>query len=133
METSTATARPANKYNKRHQSKRKPNFNARYGKLAVYIKICAQAHRTTKQTCCLCLKNSSEEIHHSYYIKPGITKAGLNGFPLCKPCHDIAHLPKNYMVCSRSHWNNKNTPEFHDRLVLGYNLLNISTSSGKQR
>lgn len=103
------------------------NWNARYkgnpnGK--PYRKLCAIAHTSSHQLCCVCLTRKSQEIHHSRYKKRG-DKPGDNVFPVCKACHiPVCHSPTNWVTHkSQPLWKNHNTPAFERRLRLGYALL----------
>jgi hypothetical protein len=98
------------------------NWNARYGDIKKYKKQCAIAHQSVKGLCCVCLTKPSEQLHHAKY---GCDRIGLTVFPVCLECHDlVCHSSLNWQKDkSNPVWNNQNTPEFTERLKLGYRLL----------
>ncbi|MFN6475297.1 hypothetical protein [Nostoc sp. DedQUE07] len=98
------------------------DWNARYGNTKNYKKQCAIAHKSVRGLCCVCLTHPSQELHHAKY---GCDRIGETVFPVCIDCHDnVCHSPKNWLKDKNNPvWKNKNTPEFTERLKLGYQLL----------
>ncbi|WP_375511786.1 hypothetical protein [uncultured Nostoc sp.] len=98
------------------------NWRKRYGNIKVYKKQCAIAHQSVKGLCCVCLVRPSEQLHHAKY---GNDEIGLTVFPVCLNCHNqVCHSSKNWNKDkTRPVWGNQNTPEFIERLKLGYKLL----------
>ena len=98
------------------------NYKKRYGNPRKYRKQCAIAHKSVHGLCCVCMVNKSEELHHAFYGKDII---GVSTFPVCKKCHDqICHSPRHWTRDKDNPvWGNKNTPQFLERLQLGYKLL----------
>jgi hypothetical protein len=98
------------------------NWDARYGNLKKYRRQCAIAHKAVKHFCCVCLTNTSEQLHHAKY---GNDKIGVTVFPVCLDCHaNVCHSSINWIKDKQNPlWNNQNTPEFIERLEIGYKLL----------
>ena len=98
------------------------NFAKRYGNMKNYRKQCAIAHKSVHGLCCVCMVKQSEQIHHAFY---GNDIIGVSTFPVCLSCHtQICHNPRNWIKDHENPvWRNRNTPEFIERLRLGYRLL----------
>lgn len=98
------------------------NWRSRYGNIKSYRKQCAIAHQSSKNLCCVCLVNPSEELHHAKY---GNDVIGETVFPVCLKCHEsVCHSSKNWLKDKYNPvWKNQNTAEFIERLKIGYKLL----------
>lgn len=97
------------------------NWDVRYPPNWSEIRL--EAHRATGGICCLCQQNLSVEAHHSRYLWKG-DRAGLNVWGLCKPCHDLSHLPSNWKKHKGNPlWKSANTPQWEAKLRQGFNEL----------
>lgn len=88
-----------------------------------YTQLIKNTHKLTNGICCECLKNPSEEIHHTSY-RSKLDRAGENVFPLCQPCHKQHHASREWIQSKvqpmrRSH----STRNYEKRLKLGVKLL----------
>jgi|SRR5579883_1440019 len=107
------------------------DWDSRYGDVEQYKKICAAAHRSTHNICCVCMQRPSEEMHHTSY---GKHSQGINFFPACAACHLlVCHSSKNWIKdkkdpVKKSH----NTPEFVKQLKQNYKQLTKGANYGKQ-
>lgn len=93
------------------------SWGDRYG--IGYNRLCAIAHNRTLSTCCCCMVNFSEEIHHVTY---GNDIVGWSIFPVCRKCHSsICHSKKNWIIDEDNpKWNNHNKDEFISNLRNNY-------------
>lgn len=105
------------------------DFDSRYSEN--WSRIAQIAVKTVNNHCCLCLQRHHYlEVHHAVYcdkISPKIAGKELVGvhiFPLCKPCHHIAHKPENWKKDRQNPvTGNRNTIDFYLRLIDGFNGL----------
>ena len=95
-----------------------------------YLKA-RKAREAVNNHCCLCLKRHKYlEVHHVVYCSKkkekiaGNEKIGVHIFPLCESCHNIAHLPTNWIRdYSNPVLKNHNTVPFYKQLVTGYKSI----------
>ena len=101
---------------------KKRKYQKRYGNIKQYYKQCAIAHKSVYNLCCVCLTKKSEQLHHAKY---GNDIIGTTTFPVCTSCHQrICHDVNNWIIdTTNPEWGNRNTPDFTERLQLGYKLL----------
>ena len=75
--------------------------------------------------CCYCLKNPSEETHHTRYSDDkGLlldrAEIGIDLIPLCISCHKIIHKIDKYVIVKENDSLNHNTDKVVFRLQFGY-------------
>ena len=91
--------------------------------------ISLNCKQSTDFICCNCWENRAKHSHHTRYrflfLRPRKWAIGIFLFPLCEPCHKIAHRRLNYIKSERPLWGNKNTLRYSWTLRLKWNVLRI--------
>jgi len=103
-----------------------------------WMALTAKARAKVKNHCCLCFKKTGRlECHHVVYSNKkgaiaGSEMVGVHVFPLCKPCHKIAHNKKNWIYDNTDPvLKNRNTVEFYRTLRKNYQKITKSLKQNK--
>lgn len=105
------------------------DFSGRYS--SNWKRKAKHARKLVNYHCCLCLRRFRYlEVHHACYAQKNghrvknKERTGSHIFPLCKSCHKEAHRRENWQWDKENpELNNKNTPEFKQRLIRGYKSI----------
>ncbi len=92
-----------------------------------------EARERTNYRCCLCMRKSNYlEVHHAVYCNKknkriaGYEMIGVHIFPLCERCHQIAHLPENWIKDGNNPvLKNRNTVKFYRIIVNNFHRIKM--------
>lgn len=97
-----------------------------------WSKISLSARHSTNFLCCDCKTTKATETHHAAYYNEkgqliGFDDIGQWCFPLCRPCHEKAHLKQNWVIVGGvvDSINNRNTEDYRQYLIEQYKLCRL--------